>query len=121
MLAGMLLVPANMLAADHVVSSGDLHQAALSAVSDREQNIAKLRDFLSSDEARKAVAESKLDPVKINTAIAQLDNQELARLAARADQAQKDFAAGSLTRKQTTLIIVGVIVVAVIIAIAIAT
>jgi hypothetical protein len=118
LIAGMLFVPAGMLAADHVVSTADLSQAARSVASQREQNIAKLHDFLSSDEAREAMAHAKLDPVKINTAVAQLNDAELSRLAARADQAQKDFAAGDLTKQQTTLIIVAAAVVAIVIAIA---
>jgi hypothetical protein len=117
----MLVVPANLLAADHVVSTADLNQAALSAMSTREQNIAKLHNFLSSDEARAELAKMKIDPAKVNTAVAQLSDSELARLAARSDQAQRDFAAGDLTRKQTTLVIVAAAVVAIVIAIAIAT
>jgi hypothetical protein len=118
LVAGMLVIPANMLAADHVVSPADLTQAARSAASARERNIAKLQDFLSSPGARAELAKMKMDPVKVHMAVAQLNDSELARLAARTDQAQKDFAAGDLTRKQTTLVIVAAAVVAIVIAIA---
>lgn len=119
-LAGMLLVPPHMLAADHVVSPADLSQAARSAASGREHNIARLRGFLATDEGRQALSEARIDPARANAALAQLSDQELARLTAKADQAEKDFAAGRLTTGQTTLIIVAAIAVVLIIVIAIA-
>jgi hypothetical protein len=43
---------------------------------------------------------------KVERALAQLEDEELARLAARADKVRRDFEAGSLTNQQITYIII---------------
>jgi CHASE3 domain sensor protein len=44
----------------------------------------------------------------VKQAVSQLDDQELAQLSAKADKAQKDFAAGYLSTIDIALIILGV-------------
>jgi hypothetical protein len=102
---------------NHVVSPAELQQATASAARTRQQNIARVEKFLSSRQAEKALKSAHLDPVQVKKAVPSLSNQELARLASRADKTQKDFAAGGLTHGQVTLIILATALVAVILAV----
>jgi hypothetical protein len=102
---------------NHVVSPAELQQATASAARTRQQNIARVEKFLSSRQAEKALKSAHLDPVQVKKAVPSLSNQELARLASRADKRQKDFAAGGLTHGQVTLIILATALVAVILAV----
>ena len=102
---------------NHVVSPAELQQATASAARTRQQNIARVEKFLSSRQAEKALKSAHLDPVQVKKAVPALSNQELARLASRADKTQNDFAAGGLTHGQVTLIILATALVAVILAV----
>ena len=48
----------------------------------------------------------KVDYKKVDQAIATLSPEELARLATRTNQIQKDFAAGALTNQELTYIVI---------------
>jgi hypothetical protein len=117
-LAGLLFVSGLRAAGSHVVSPAELRAEVRSASESREQNLSKLREFLSSEAARKALASAHVDQAKVGRAVALLSDGELARLNAQVSQVQSDFAAGSFTTTQVTIIIVGVILIAVVIAIA---
>jgi hypothetical protein len=116
-LAGLLYGPALLSGEDHVASSADLRNELRSAASTRRQNIAKLRSFLSTEVARKAMDGAHVDANRVSSAVALLSDEELVRLTAQAESVQNDFAAGSLTSFQITLIIVAAILLAVIVAI----
>jgi len=104
---GFLLQSPSLRAAEsHVVSPTELQQATLSVAHTRQQNITRVEKFFSSQRAEKALKSAHLDPVQIKKAVPTLSNQELARLASRADKAQKNFAAGSLTNQQITYILI---------------
>ena len=47
-----------------------------------------------------------MDAQQVKNAVAQLDDQELAQLAARANKAQSDLAAGSLSDRDLIIILV---------------
>jgi hypothetical protein len=49
-----------------------------------------------------------MDPAKVKTAVSSLSSAELAQLAARTQQAQADFAAGTLDNRDLLLLILGV-------------
>jgi hypothetical protein len=91
---------------NHVVSPAELQQATASVARTRQQNITKVEKFFSSEQAEKSLKSAHLDPVQIKNAVPSLSDQELARLASRADKAQKDFAAGALTNEQITYILI---------------
>lgn len=112
----LLMVPAGVLAQDHVVSQHDLRHELATAAQRRHDNVAKLQRFFSSEPARKALAAAKMDPLKVEKAIPFLSDQELARLASQAVQVESDFAGSgiTLTNQQVTYIIIGVIAIAVI-------
>lgn len=93
---------------NHVVSPAELQQATASAAHTRQQNIAKVEKFFSSEQSEKALKSAHLGPVQIKKAVPSLSDQELARLASRADKAQKDFAAGALNNQQITYILIAI-------------
>jgi hypothetical protein len=101
-----LQTPLPAAAENHVVSPAELQQATASAGHTRQQNIDKVEEFFSSDQAEKAMKSAHLDSVQIKKAVPTLSDQELARLASRADKAQKDFAAGALNNQQITYILI---------------
>ena len=90
----------------HVVPLIELHQAAVAASSQRQDNVSRLERFFTGETAEKALRTVRLNGNQVRDAIASLDNEELARLAARADKANSDFAAGSLTNQELTYIVI---------------
>lgn len=95
-------------AQNHVVSPADLQKEIVTASQTRQQNIDTVRGFLSTPSAERAMKSAKIDPREVKTAVATLDDQELARIAARAHKAQSDFAAGTLGERDLLLIIVAI-------------
>ncbi len=91
---------------DHVLTSSDLNTVIQKASQARENDLAKVRKFFSSEPAAHTLQNFRLDPVKVESAISQLDDRELARLAARTEQLQNDLAAGALNNQQITYILI---------------
>lgn len=98
--------PSLLAAPEHVVSPAELQQAAVNAARTHQANVAKVEKFFSTPQAQKAFQSAHLNPVEIKQAVPSLSDQELARLAARTDKAQKKFAAGALTNQQITYILI---------------
>ncbi len=107
-LATTFNVPQPLLAqsAGHVVSPSDLQKAVTDASQSRQQNLDTLRGFLSSDQARQAIESAHMKPQQVTSAVAGLNDEELAQLASRASKAQSDFAAGSIGNHDLLLILV---------------
>ena len=119
LLAVLFAFPVNTFAETaHVVSPADLRKQMVKATQVKAQNAEKVRSFLSTPLAEQTMRRSHMDPVRIKNGIAGLSDQELAQLAARADKAQRDFAAGYLTTRDIALIILGVAVIILIIVVA---
>ena len=95
-------------AQSHVVSPADLRKEAVAASSARQHNVGTINDFLSSPKAEKVLANAGINPSELKTAVSSLNDQELARLAARTEGAQADFAAGRLTDRDVLFILVGI-------------
>jgi hypothetical protein len=93
-------------AGQHLVSPGDLQKAAVDASQVRQQNVDTLNHFFSSDQAQKALQSAHINPQQVKDAVAGLSDQELAQLASRAQKAQDDFAAGSLSDRDLIIILV---------------
>jgi hypothetical protein len=98
----------SILAQTHVVSPTDIHKELVNAAQTRQQNLEKTRRLFSSDETRKALEAAKISPEKVDIAISTLSDEELARLASRADKIDQDFAAGRISDRDLLLIILGV-------------
>jgi hypothetical protein len=118
-LTTVFAIPYNAFAQapEHLVSPQDLSKATQDATQARQQNLATLRGFLSSAKAQQALESAHMNPKQVQDAVSSLSDQELAQLAARANTAQNDFAAGNIGDHDLLLILV---VVAVIILIVVA-
>jgi len=109
-LVTLFIVPADLRAQSHVVSPADLRKSVAAASQTRQQNLETVRQFLSSPTAEKALKSANMDPQQVTTAVSSLNDQDLSKLASRASQAQKDFAAGSLSDRDLILIILAIAV-----------
>ncbi len=102
-------VQPSLSAQTHVVSAAELQNEAVAATRARNQNVRTVTEFLSSPNAQKTLKSAQLDLTKVKSAISSLSDQELAQLAARAERAQIDFAAGRLSDRDLLLILLGVV------------
>jgi len=93
---------------EHLVSSSALQDAAVDASHVRQQNLDALNQFFSSSKATQALQSSHMNPQRVKSAVATLDDRELAQLASRASKAQADFAAGNITDRDLLIILVAV-------------
>lgn len=84
-------------AQDHVVKPGDLQKALVGASQPRLDNIGRIQGLLAGENIQRALTAAGIEPGKIRRAVALLDDDELARLAARAEELQADFAAGDVS------------------------
>jgi Flp pilus assembly protein TadB len=91
-----------------VVSSSDIHNELVNAARTRQQNLEKTWRLFSSDQTRKAMESAQISAEKVDEAISTLSDDELARLASRADKLDQDFAAGRLSDRDLLIIIVGI-------------
>ncbi len=107
-LATIFSVPQDVLAQSHVVSPADLQKAVLTASQTRQHNLAKVKEFFSSEMAQRALKSAHMDPAQVKTAVSTLNDAELAQLASRADKAQADFAAGRLSDRDLIIILVAI-------------
>ena len=101
-------------AKQHVVTSEELdHQAARPAET-RQTNEDAIRHLLSSEEGQKALKSANVDYQRIDKAIGQLSDEEVAKLADRSRQAESDFAAGFLSPKTIAYIVIAIVIIVVI-------
>lgn len=105
------VLPQNVAAqaSQHLVSPGDLEKATQDASQSRQQNLDTLNNFLSSDQAQKALESAHVNSQQVKKAVAGLSDEELAQLAARASKAQPDFAAGNLGDRDLLIIVLAVV------------
>lgn len=95
----------------HVVTREDLRQEAARSAQTRQSNEGAIRDLLSSEAGRQALKSADIDYARVDTAISQLSDEDVARLAVRSRQAQNDFAAGLISAKTLAYIILILVVV----------
>jgi uncharacterized membrane protein YheB (UPF0754 family) len=105
-----VLAPRSMVAQSHVVTPGDIQNDVSNASAVRQQNQQQVDKFLSSEEAQRAMKSAKIDPQQVTNAISQLNDAELASLAACSANAQRDFAAGNIDNHDLLVILVGIAV-----------
>jgi len=106
LLFGLGGVPAGAQDKQHVVSLSDLNKDAAQPAQTRHSNEEAVRSLLSSDQAQKAMKSANLDYQKVDKAVGQLGDEDLAKLAERSRQAQRDFAAGRISDRDLLWIIV---------------
>jgi Flp pilus assembly protein TadB len=102
------LCATSIMAQTHVVSPSDIHKELVNAAQTRRENLQKVKGLFSSDETRKAMEAAQINPERVDTAISTLSDEELARLASRADNLDKDFAAGRISDRDLLIILVGI-------------
>lgn len=120
LLATILILPCNLYAQKHVVSPADVQKDVVAASRAREAQLEKVDKFFSSEMAQKALKSARIDSGKLQRAVRALDEDELARLAARTDKVQQDFAAGALTNQEITYILIALATAVIIIVIVVA-
>jgi hypothetical protein len=98
-------IPARAQEQQHVVSLSELSKDAARPAQTRQANEEAVRTLLSSDQGQKALKSSKLDYQKVDKAVGQLSDEDLAKLAERSRQAQTDFAAGRISDRDLLWII----------------
>jgi hypothetical protein len=112
--AGILLFlfafPIGLLAQSHVVSPSEIQNQMVTATQTRQHNADAVKQFLTSPKAEKALKSARIDPEQVKTAVSTLSDAELAQLASRAEKAQADFAAGTLSDRDLILIILAIAV-----------
>jgi len=104
-LFGLAGAPAGAQDKQHVVSLSDLNKDAARPAQTRQSNEEAVRTLLSSDQGQKAIKSANLDYQKVDKAVSQLNDEDLARLAQRSRQAQSDFAAGRISDRDMLWII----------------
>ncbi len=107
-LVAVFAIPSNLLAQTHVVSLAEMQQQTREASLVRKRNVEAIQQFLSSPAAQKALKATRIDSGKVKSAVSSLSDEELAQLASRANKAQADFAAGTLSDRDLLLILVGI-------------
>ena len=99
----------------HVVTLEELNKQAAQPAENRQANEDAIRHLLSSDEGQKALKSANVDYQRVDKAIAQLSDEDLAKLADRSGQAESDFAAGFISPKTLAYIILATVVIVVIV------
>src|SRR5215468_9501497 len=104
----LTLCATSVLAQTHVVSPADIHKELVNAAQTRQKNLQKVERLFSSDEALKALESARMNPEQVNAAISTLNDDEVARLASRADKLDQDFAAGRLSDRDLLFVVLGI-------------
>ena len=108
-LAASLALSPLLSAQTHVVNPADLRNEVLAASASRQRNVETVNNFLSSAQAQKALGSAGVNPALVKATVSSLDDRELARLAARSEKAQADFAAGRIGDRDLLLIMLGLV------------
>lgn len=99
-------IPARAQEKQHVVSLSELNKDAARPAQARQANEEAVRTLLSSGQAKNVLKSANLDYQKVDKAVSQLNDEDLAKLAERSRQAQRDFAAGRISDRDLLWIIV---------------
>jgi hypothetical protein len=105
-------------AQQHVITSDELNQEVARPAETRQSNEEAVRHLLSSEAGRSALKSANIDYQRVDKAIGQLNDEELAKLADRSRKAESDFAAGAISAKTLAYLIIAIVIIVVIIVIA---
>ena len=114
-LAVVLVAQPCLPAANAPVALEEMQKEMAAASQARQHNRETLGNLLSTPQAQEALQIAHVDVQQVKSAIASLSDEDLAKLAARADNAQRDLAAGDLSQRDLLLILVGIAVIILII------
>ena len=97
----------------HVVSLNELSKDSAAPAETRQANEAAIRHLMSSETGQKALQSAKIDYAKVDKAVGQLTDEDVAKLAGRSRQVEQEFAAGSLSdRDLLVIVIIAVLIIA---------
>ena len=109
-LSALIAFPQAAIAQDHVVSSADIKKDLQAATAERTKQLAQVDALLGTSQAKKALSDAHIDYQQVHAAVQSLSDEDLARVAAKADQAQRDFAAGNFSDRDLILLILAIAV-----------
>jgi hypothetical protein len=90
---------------DHAVSSDQLRVDVQKSAATRQANEAAVREMFASETGKKALNSAGIDYQKVDQAISQVNDEDLARMADRSREVQKDFAAGRMSDRDLIIIL----------------
>lgn len=102
----VLLIPQFTAAQSAIVSPSELRRALVAGAETRQKNLDDVQSFFSSKPARAALKAGKVDYQRVEKAVATLSPEEVARLAAKTNGIQQDFAGGALTNQELTYVVI---------------
>ncbi len=111
LLAAMLAfagnIPANAQGqkGDHAVTVGQLRNDVQKAADSRQANEAAVRQMFASDQAKEALKSAGIDYKQVDQAVSQVNDEDLARMAQRSHEVNKNFAAGRLADRDLLIIL----------------
>ena len=117
LLTFLVALPSRAATNEHIVSNHALQQQVQTNSSTRQQNIKTVTRFFSTPLARQAMKVEHVSPAQVKNAIPTLSNSELANLSSRANQAEQQFSAGSLSTSQMLLLIIVLLIVVILVAV----
>ena len=107
--------PAQAQDRQHVVSLNELSKDSGTLAETRQANEAAVRQLFASKPGQKALKSANIDYAKVDRAVGQLSDEDVAKLAGRSRQVQHDFAAGRLSdRDLLVIVIIAVLIIALI-------
>jgi hypothetical protein len=109
-LSALMAFPQGAIAQDHVVKAADIQKDLKAAADTRKKQLAEVDGLLGTEVAKKAMADAHIDYKQVHAAVQSLSDEDLARVSARAEQAQRDFAAGNFSDRDLILIILAIAV-----------
>ena len=98
----------------HVVLQRELNADAARPAEARQGDETAVRHLLSSESGQQALKSANVSYERVDKAISQLSDEDVARLAKRSRQTESDFAAGFISAKTLAYIILILVVVIVI-------
>ena len=99
----------------HVVSLGELNQAAARPSETRRSNEAEIRQLFATIDGQKALKTANVDYAKIDRAVSSMSDEDVARISDRARAIDRDFAAGNLTDHDLLVILIIALIVIILI------
>jgi hypothetical protein len=110
LLSLLLVIPQDVFAQSHVISSADLQRDVAAASAARRRDIAQVQALFAMPQARQALKSAHLDYRQVTNAIPQLSDKDLAQLSIKAANAQREFAAGQISNHDLLILLVAVAV-----------
>ena len=98
-------IPAFAQEPEHAVSPGQLRTDVRKSAAARQANEAAVREMFASEAGRQALKSAGMDYQRVDQAIGQVSDEDLARMAERSREVHKDFAAGRLGDRDLLIIL----------------